>query len=110
MIRSCKILMLVICTALFVVQCSPAIGDSCRTSNDCPTAAFCDITVPNGYCTIGQCDAGECPDNSTCITFDSETSYCMKTCDSNDDCREEHICRDSVKGQTTTSFCYIEED
>jgi len=86
----------------------------------------CDVSQKEGYCTIMGCDYSTCPEESACIRFFSgsfankscddgcsldelcdlnnhcvprsaESRYCMRTCDSNDDCRDGYECRDLAK-------------
>ncbi len=84
----------------------------------------CDISQKEGYCTIQGCDYSTCPEEAACIRFftgsfankacddpgcsldelcdlnnrcvprSAEVRYCMKTCESSDDCRDGYECRD----------------
>jgi hypothetical protein len=95
--------------ALSLAACRPEIGDPCETSTDCsPTGErLCDVTQEayGGYCTIFNCEPGECPEESVCVKFGDARSpvegcddplgsgpyarsFCMKTCGENNDCRE----------------------
>jgi hypothetical protein len=94
--------------ALSLAACRPEIGDPCETSTDCsPTGErLCDVTQePSGYCTIFNCEPGECPEEAVCVKFGDARSpvegcddplgsgpyartFCMKTCGENNDCRE----------------------
>jgi hypothetical protein len=99
-----------------VVACKPEIGDECGVSTDCSAAGerLCDITQPGGYCTIFNCEPGTCPEESVCINWSSQPStvagcadpqgaspfkrvFCMKKCESNDDCRTGYQCIDMNK-------------
>lgn len=62
--------------------CGPDIGDPCTTDSACGQGRFCDLTSTDGYCTIAGCTANSCPDNSLCVTFANEESFCMALCDS----------------------------
>jgi len=82
-----------------------------------------DSSMKGGYCTVMGCDYSTCPEESACIRFFSgsfanrscddgcsldelcdlnnhcvprtaEVRYCMRKCDSNDDCRDGYECRD----------------
>ncbi len=83
----------------------------------------CDNSQKEGYCTIQGCDATTCPEEAACIRFftggfsnktcetdpcsldelcdinkrcvprSAEIRYCMKKCDSDDDCRDGYECR-----------------
>jgi hypothetical protein len=84
---------------------------------------ICDLSQKEGYCTIMGCDYSTCPEEAACIRFFSgsfanklcdegcsldelcdinnhcvprtaETRFCMRTCESNDDCRDGYECRD----------------
>jgi hypothetical protein len=85
------------------------------------------MTEKEGYCTVQGCDFSTCPDEAACIRFftgsfankscevdgcsldelcdlngrcvprSAEIRYCMKTCDSDDDCRDGYECRDLAK-------------
>lgn len=86
----------------------------------------CDVSQKEGYCTILGCDVSTCPDEAVCVRFFSgsfankscddgcsldelcdlnnrcvprsaEARYCMRTCDTNDDCRDGYECRDLAK-------------
>lgn len=84
--------------SLGAVGCEPDIGDDCEASVDCSVSGdrLCDRSVPGGggYCTISGCEKGTCPDDSICVKFRPEperlsTTWCMKPCDGNGDCRTE---------------------
>ncbi|MBN2192503.1 MAG: hypothetical protein JW751_06770 [Polyangiaceae bacterium] len=107
--------------ALTSLGCRPKIGDDCDTNADCSQVGdtLCDRTQPNGYCTEFNCEPGTCPDEAVCIGFSSvisrtpgdedrttwacadpqanarfQRNFCMRSCDSNDDCRYGYRCRD----------------
>ena len=92
-------------SCLLAAGCAPAIGDSCETSVECGNEGeICDVTVPDGYCTIKGCTLGGCPDSSICVRFDHETSYCMASCEAADDCRDRLAC---ISYQDTgLGYCY----
>lgn len=105
-------LLLLALLATIAVGCKPKIGDDCQRSTDCSAAGdrLCDITAPGGYCTVYNCEPGSCPeDESLCVLFGAERSpvaeckdpqapspyartFCMATCDSSSDCREDYEC------------------
>jgi hypothetical protein len=76
---------------------------------------YCDLSQPNGYCTIAGCGPTSCPkDGSVCVMFASASSpvegcnnpnrpspyarnYCMQTCGSDSECRDGYECRDLSK-------------
>jgi hypothetical protein len=59
--------------------CTHHVGDSCTANVDCSPLGdrFCDISQPNGYCTIEGCDVitvggqpqDTCPSEGVCIRF-----------------------------------------
>jgi hypothetical protein len=98
---------------LLTLGCSPEIGDECSTSTDCSQSGdrLCDVTQPGGYCTIFNCEPGDCPDEASCVIFGVAPStlpgcedpfgvtpyqrtFCLKTCESQDDCRSGYECAD----------------
>jgi len=99
--------------AVVLAGCQPGIGDECETSVDCSSSGdrLCDITQPGGYCTIFNCEPGDCPEDSVCVLFSAnrssvagcqdpegaspfQRSFCVKTCGSDDDCRSDYACED----------------
>lgn len=104
---------------LLALGCRPEIGDKCQISTDCSQVGdrLCDVSQPDGYCTIYNCEpkasngATKCPDEAVCIVFAAEPSavpgcenrlgdtpysrtFCMKKCDNTTDCRSGYICLD----------------
>jgi hypothetical protein len=96
-------------SALGAVGCKPEIGDECDVSTDCSNTGdrLCDTTQPGGYCTIFNCEPGSCPEEAICVAFKTDISqscsdpqggirlqrtFCMKSCDENDDCRGGYEC------------------
>lgn len=96
--------------------CQPEIGDSCSTASDCSVQdqRTCDTTYPGGYCTVFGCGADTCPEEATCIGFQSVTSVapecaslsarprlqrtaCMRSCERNSDCRGGYVCVDLIQ-------------
>ncbi|MBA2665211.1 MAG: hypothetical protein H0U74_23185 [Bradymonadaceae bacterium] len=90
---------------LVLVGCTPEIGDACERSAQCPAGAICDNTVPGGYCTISNCAPNACPDEAICIEFGQRTNYCMRWCESQEDCREGQSCVREA-GQSI-GYCYL---
>jgi hypothetical protein len=105
--------LLLLATVLaLAIGCKPKIGDDCQLSTDCSAQAdrLCDITAPGGYCTVFNCEPGNCPeDESLCVQFGSQRSpieqcrdeqstspyaraFCMATCEENSDCRAGYEC------------------
>jgi hypothetical protein len=54
-----------------VAACSPSIGDSCQSANDCSSngSRLCDTAEPGGYCTIAGCTETSCPAEAVCVRF-----------------------------------------
>ncbi len=101
---------------LMSAGCAPLVGDTCATDVECDTqnGESCDLSVPNGYCTLLGCNPGDCGEESVCILFEDETSACMLYCDDASGCREEHVCRTDIPFEATRAgepleggFCYV---
>ena len=84
--------------------CSSEVGDACVTAQECPAGAICDTTAPDGYCTISPCEPNSCPQESVCVEFENDLSYCMARCETNEDCREGYTCRTDIG---PVKFCYV---
>jgi hypothetical protein len=56
---------------LALFACTRKIGDACKNSIDCSQESdrTCDISQPEGYCTIEGCDERSCPSGSACVRF-----------------------------------------
>ncbi len=72
--------------------CAPLVGDACEDSTDCGRSMFCERSLPDGYCTIKDCEDRACPDDGVCIRFDESTSWCMQPCENDGDCRDDYVC------------------
>src|SRR5690242_17476386 len=67
---------------VLALGCRPEIGDKCEISTDCSQVGdrLCDISQPDGYCTIYNCEpkasngATKCPDEAVCVVFAAEPS------------------------------------
>jgi hypothetical protein len=96
--------------------CQPEIGDSCKNANDCSVQEqrTCDTTYPGGYCTVLGCDAETCPEEASCVAFQSvlsvapecssyqarprlQRTVCMKRCGNDGDCRDGYDCVDLAR-------------
>ena len=94
-----------------LIGCSAEIGDDCSNSTDCSSTGdrLCDTTQPGGYCTLFNCEPDRCPEEASCVAFDQqldpdpacndpqrwarfERTFCLKTCESNSDCRGGYVC------------------
>lgn len=94
--------------------CTPEIGDRCVLSTDCSTRGdrLCDTSQPQGYCTQFNCAKNSCPNDGACLLFNASVpgcgyddragnygsrvarSFCVATCDTNEDCRSGYVCTD----------------
>lgn len=103
--------------ALLLGACRPEIGDPCVLSTDCSTRGDrqCDTAQPGGYCTQFNCRVDSCPDEASCILFNSAVpgcsyddrnggggartarSFCERRCETNADCRGGYACVDPRK-------------
>lgn len=93
---------------LLVCGCEAAVGDACKTSNDCPIGMVCDTDSRGGYCLVAQCESNEeCPENSVCVKFTKSQAYCLKKCKKNSDCRKNYSCRSDIGDE---KFCYTGPD
>jgi len=72
--------------------CGSAVGDSCETQTDCGQTMYCELSMPEGYCTRRNCQLDGCPDSGVCITFEPGISYCMRECETTSDCRDGYSC------------------
>ena len=86
--------------------CKQHIGDKCNSSTDCSVTGErqCDLSQPGGYCTVFSCDPDTCPEGA-CVEWrfiPSRTAetWCMKTCDTTDNCRLQYSC--VFPGEITT--------
>ncbi len=76
----------------FLCGCATEIGDECTSSAECGSGRICDRASKGGYCTITPCSPDSCPENSVCVEFENDESYCMGICDGSDDCRGGYTC------------------
>lgn len=105
-VRGAAVALFVGFVVMFSGACAPAIGDDCETNVECDTGAgeSCDVSAPQGYCTLSNCTPNSCPNSAICIQFDAVSSYCMKYCEEDGDCREGYSCR---KDKGDQGFCYV---
>jgi hypothetical protein len=92
--------------------CRPNIGDACGSATDCSSQGdrLCDITQPDGYCTIFYCEPDTCPSEAACVAFNLSLdpacgslddsrwgrfarSFCMYVCEDDSDCRDGYACQ-----------------
>jgi hypothetical protein len=79
--------------AMLAAGCDAKIGDSCSSSTDCSPSntRICDLASPGGYCTVGGCDVGTCPDDAICVQYFSVVNV-DRTCAGPADCTLDEIC------------------
>ena len=75
-----------------LIGCSTNVGDECTASAECGPGRFCDRASRGGYCTVSPCSPNSCPDNSVCVRFENEQTFCMALCTAEDDCRDGYEC------------------
>ncbi len=78
------------------------VGEPCATTIDCggDSRGACNNEAgdgyPGGYCTMEPCnDVQVCSPGATCVSLPFETPACLKTCETDDDCRkkEGYVCQ-----------------
>lgn len=74
--------------------CSTDVGDECTSDAECGRGRICDRASRAGYCTVSPCAPNSCPENSVCVRFENDLTYCMALCDTHEDCREGYSCVD----------------
>ncbi len=94
--------LVVLALASLAAACGAVVGDACENSTDCGQNLVCETSLPDGYCTTRDCDLESCPDDSVCIEFRPDLSFCMASCASNGDCREGYVC---VRDFGSHPFC-----
>ena len=72
--------------------CSTDIGDECASDAECGRGRLCDRASRAGYCTVSPCAPNSCPENSVCVRFENDQTYCMALCDTSEDCRKGYSC------------------
>ncbi len=72
--------------------CTAIVGDACVDQTDCGNRMYCELSMPQGYCTVKDCVVGGCPEQSVCVRFSHDVSFCMYACESNSDCRDGYRC------------------
>lgn len=81
-------------TALAALSaCGKKIGDACQITSDCSSDndRLCDVSPPDGYCTIAGCDFGTCPSEAVCVRFYPGSDDSV-SCNNQDDCDFDEIC------------------
>jgi len=100
--------------------CTAVVGDACQIQTDCGQEMYCESSLPDGYCTVQDCESDGCPDEGVCVVFNqlyptasdgtaaeevaasSAISFCMKRCEGDVDCRDGYTC---VEGHGPHPFC-----
>jgi len=75
-----------------VTACSTNVGDECTASVECGPGRSCDKASRGGYCTVSPCSPNSCPNNSVCVRFENDQTFCMALCSAQDDCRDGYDC------------------
>ncbi|MEE2787171.1 MAG: hypothetical protein VX589_07510 [Myxococcota bacterium] len=101
-----RILMLCMFLMSLMLACSTEVGDACSSDTDCGRGRICDLASRGGYCTVTPCSANSCPENSVCVEFENEETFCMALCESTKDCRNGYRCDDEIG---PTSVCREEQ-
>jgi hypothetical protein len=89
---------LVLVVPLLVSGCGRKIGDECRDAYECnneDNTRSCDLSQPNGYCTIEGCDELSCPKEARCVRFFPSAEFLNKKCDptkSPNACDAQEVC------------------
>ena len=94
----CLFMMSVVGVFTFLA-CESEVGDPCVSSTQCAPGQLCDTASEEGYCTVRDCEEGECPSGSICVTFENLDRYCMATCASQSDCRDGYSCDTDIAAE-----------
>lgn len=63
------------------------VGAACKATTDCADGLTCELALQDGYCTVKDCTANAgCPEGTLCVTSETGTNYCMKSCQGPTDC------------------------
>jgi hypothetical protein len=86
-------LVLALVALAFLSACGKKIGDSCQIPSDCSSDAdrICDLSAPDGYCTIAGCDFATCPSEAVCVRFYPGADD-SSPCGAQTDCAFDEIC------------------
>ena len=82
--------------------CGTDIGDDCTSDAQCGEGRICDRSSRGGYCTVSPCAENTCPENSVCVRFENDLTYCMALCSSEEDCRPNYTCTDE---EAVAKYC-----
>lgn len=86
-------LVLALVALALVSACGKKIGDACQLPSDCSSDAdrICDLSAPDGYCTIAGCDFATCPSEAVCVRFYPGADD-SSLCEGQADCEFDEIC------------------
>ena len=75
-----------------------AIGDPCKSNDDCRVREKCVTEFNQGYCVSYNCSAkNTCSGDSKCKTIEPENiTMCLKACTQKSDCRTGYQCYEEV--------------
>jgi len=82
---------------LLAPACGKKVGDSCATNIDCAQdgTRICDLSQPDGYCTVDGCDDSSCPSDSICVRFFDQkfpTGTCSSPPGTIGECQADELC------------------
>ena len=103
-------LVTILLVGLLASACSKKIGDNCQTNIDCAQdgTRICDLSQPDGYCTVDGCDDSSCPSDSICVRFFDQkfpTGLCPNAAPGTaGECRANELCVDQCR---TDELCVI---
>lgn len=85
-------------------------GAGCTSSIDCASnLCLLPPDYPGGHCTTYQCrdddDCSSIDGPTTCVRGISADTQCVRTCETNDDCRDGYICRPNGE---LASYCDVD--
>lgn len=74
-----------------------AIGDPCKSNDDCRAREKCVTEFNQGYCVSYNCSAKNTPDEAKCkIMMPENITMALKACTQKSDCRTGYQCYDEV--------------
>ena len=89
--------LIMVVSILFLASCKSNVGDPCEDSSDCEVDLVCEESFEDGYCLKFYCnidDEESCPSEAQCTLFeDTNTTYCLRKCNTNEDCRSKYECK-----------------
>ena len=63
------------------------LGAECGSDDDCHEDLDCLQDFGGGYCGLSGCEAhADCPDYSSCVEYDDDSTYCFRDCENKAEC------------------------